>query len=249
MKSIFLSGAAYFGSAILTQAATVVAPGDTNSIPGVVSFSYDSYYVLGQDHQATWVSDTDAYSWDHPNLASANPALGNQTGWTHLTRWVAFTLTEAANLTIRLDRATGVQIPDQGNPGEFVSAGADLIPAFTLWSGVEAVSEDASLGLGDPQGGHRWDNDGDQTAWADQLSYVAHEGNDAGADFVEASYSLAAGHYTINIAGHKPGAFDPGFLAGDLRKGFSASLTTIPEPGSAALFGFTALISILRRRR
>ncbi len=65
------------------SATTVVTPGDPNNIPGVNDFAYDHYYALGDDHTAIWTSDSDAYSWDHPNLASANPALGNQTGWTN----------------------------------------------------------------------------------------------------------------------------------------------------------------------
>lgn len=213
---------------------TLVAPGDVNNIPGVNDFGYDSYFVLGADHQASWTGDTDAYSWDHPNLASANPALGNQTGWTHLTRWVAFTLTEAAQLTIRLEQTGGVMIPDQNNPGELIAAGADLVPAFTLWSGFEADAEDGSLGLGDPSGGHRWDNDGNETFWADVLDYRSHNGNLGNAPFVEQTLWLPAGDYTMNIAGSKDGAFDP---SGGLRMGFAASLTTIPEPSGVALLG------------
>ena len=89
----------FASSTVGLGAMTLVSPGDAGSIPGVNTFQYDSYFVLGADHQANWTGDTDAYSWDHPNLASANLDLGNQTGWTHLTRWVAFTLTESAQLT------------------------------------------------------------------------------------------------------------------------------------------------------
>jgi len=245
-----LTLAAFFAAfSNYSTAATAVAPGDPGAIPGVDSFSYDSYFVLGSDHVAEWTSDTDAYSWDHPNLASSNPALGNQTGWTHLSRWVAFTLAESVDITIRIERTAGVMIADQNNPGSFIAAGDDLIPAFTLWSGFEFLAEDFSLGLGNPEGGHRWDNDGDETSWADQLLYVSNDGNPSGLAMVEQTLSLAAGDYTIAIAGSQPGAFSPGSVAGDLRKGFVASLTTIPEPGSVLLFGMAAAISMLQRRR
>ncbi|MGI9239585.1 MAG: PEP-CTERM sorting domain-containing protein, partial [Verrucomicrobiales bacterium] len=212
----------------------------------VNTFQYDSYYVLGADHQAGWTGDTDAYSWDHPNLASANPDLGNQTGWTHLTRWVAFTLTEPVQLTIRIEQTDGVMIPDQNNPGELIGAGADLVPAFTLWSGFEADAEDGSLGLGDPSGGHRWDNDGNETFWADVLDYRSHDGNLGNGAFVEQTLFLPAGDYTMNIAGAKDGAFDP---SGGLRQGFAATLTTIPEPSALALLGVCAIGFLNRRRR
>lgn len=227
----------------------MVVPSDTGAIPGVVDFSYDHYFVLGGDHVAAWTSDTDAYSWDHPNLVSANPSLGNQTGWTHLSRWIAVRVEVPTTLTIRFEATGGVLIPDQNVPGNFVTAGSDLIPAFTLWQGFEADREDASLGLGDPQGGHRFDNDGNETAWADQLSFVTHEANEGGALFVEATLALAAGDYTINLAGNKGDVFDPGTVAGDLRKGYSATLTTIPEPGVLLLVAIAAGAGLCRRSR
>lgn len=215
------------------RAATVVSPLDPAAVPGVIDFQYDFYYVLGSDHVAQWASDTDAYSWDHPNLASADPVLGEQTGWTHLTRWVAFSVTDPVSFTVRLEAVSGVMIPDQNDPGSFIEAGSDLIPAFTLWSGFEVNREDSSLGLNNPNGGHRWDNDGDLTTWMDQLAYLAHEGNGGSALFVERTFFLPAGNYTMNIAGHKPGAFDPV----GVRDGFAATFRTapIPEPSSMML--------------
>ena len=228
-------------------AATSVLPGDEGNIPGVNTFEYDTYFVLGSDHSAAWTDDTDAYSWDHPMLASDDPTLGNQTGWTHLTRWVAFSLVEASTVDITIGQVGGVLIPDQNNPGETLEAGADLVPGFTLWAGFEADGEDRSLGFANPQGGHRWDNDGNETAWADVLDYRLHDGNDAGAAVIEASIFLPAGDYTLNIAGAKPGAFDP---SGGLRQGFAASLvTSVPEPSSALLLPLGLVAFLTRRTR
>lgn len=229
-----------------SQAATVVSPGNAAAIPGVVDFAYDNYYVLGNDHTASWMADTDAYSWDHPNLASADPVLGAQTGWTHLSRWIALTVTESVTLTIRLDAVGGIMIPDQNDPGNFIAAGDDLVPAFTLWTGFEVNKENSALGLGDPNGGHRWDNDGNLTTWMDQLVYLSNDGNLGGASFVEKTMTLAAGNYTMNIAGNKGGVFNPV----GVRDGYSATLTTspVPEPSALLLLGLSA-ITMLRRQR
>ncbi len=218
-----------------TRGATTVAPGDPGAIPGVNTFVYDNYYVMGNDHTATWIADTDAYSWNHPNLGNG------LTGWTHLSRWVALTTTTAVDLTIRLEQAGGVMIPDNNNPGNFVEAGGDLVPAFTIWSGLmpDVVAS----------GGHQWDNDGDGTPWMQgHLTYVASEGNFGNAPFIEVTLSLPAGDYTLNFAGSKDGAFDPGVVPGDLRKGYEATFTTVPEP-SALLLSLVTLVGFLGRRR
>ncbi|MEZ5329646.1 MAG: PEP-CTERM sorting domain-containing protein [Verrucomicrobiales bacterium] len=239
-------------SASGVSAATVfVDAADAAAIPGVNTFKYDNYFVLNPGEGAQWASDTDAYSWDHPNLASDDPTLGAQTGWVHLSRWVAVTLAQPVNLTIRIDQAAGVEIPDQNNPGEMIGAGADLVPAFTLWSGLEANAEDGSLGLANPNGGHRFDNDGNQTSWIDDMVYVAHDGNAGNAPFVEMTLVLDAGSYTFNIAGSKEGAFVPGVVPGDLRKGYTATLTAsaVPEPSSALLVTLAAAGFVVRRSR
>ena len=157
----------FFAASLFTLApagaTTFVSPGDAANIPGVESFSYDHYYSIGNGEAASLVSNTDAYSWDHPNLASDNPALGNQTGWTHLTQWVALSVAEPIDLTIRIAATSGVLIADQNNPGEVIEAGDQLIPAFTLWSGFEALAENGRLGLQDPSRwpplGQRWRRD------------------------------------------------------------------------------------------
>ena len=180
---------------------------------------------------------------------SSLPQLRQSRWYLHLTLlsflFVAFTLTAPADLTIRIEATDGVMIPDQNNPGEFIGAGADLVPAFTLWAGFEADAEDGRLGLGDPSGGHRWDNDGDETFWMDVLQYRSHDGNLGNAAFVEQTLALPAGDYTLNIAGSKDGQFDP---TGGLRKGFAATLTTVPEPSVSALLALFG-IGLLRRRR
>jgi len=229
-----------------SHAATVVSPGDAGAIPGVVDFDYDYFYVMGDDHSASFSNWTDAYSWDHPQLASADPVLGEQTGWTHLTKWLAFTVTESVSLTIRLEAVDGIMYPDQTDPGEFLAAGDDLVPAFTLWSGFEANKENGSLGTNDPNGGHRWDNDGNLTTWMDQLSYFSHDGNLSGGSVLEKTLTLPAGNYTMNIAGNKGGIYD----SSGVRDGFLATLTTtpVPEPSSLLMLGLSAA-ALLRRKR
>ena len=236
IRYIFFAGV-IIGSTAHSSAVTLVSPSDPNSIPGVNDFAYDTYFVMGDDHEANWQDDTDAYSWDHPDLAAMDPEL---TGWTHLSRWIAFTLTTPAQVTIRVEQTDGVMIPDQNNPGEFIGAGGDLVPAFTLWSGIEP---DAVM-----TGGHRWDNDGDGTPWITGLSYRSHDGNLGNATFVEQTLNLGAGEYTMNISGAKDGPLD---TAGGLRKGFDATLTTapIPEPSALALLAVFGLSMLGRRNR
>ena len=236
LSLLLLTAGTGFGS-------TVVAPGDPGAIPGQPAspdnFPYDNYYVFGSDHTATWTSDTDAYSWDHPNLQAMTPEL---TGWTHLTRWIAITTTSAVDLTIRIDRASGVRIQDPQDPLNMVDAGADLVPAFTLWSGFMANVV--------ASGGHEWDNNGNDTPWMQGiLTYLTSEGNAGNAGFVDVTVSLPAGNYTLNIGGSKDGPFDPGVVPGDLRKGYTATLTTVPEPSVTVLAALCGLGLVLRRRR
>ncbi|MEM9480821.1 MAG: PEP-CTERM sorting domain-containing protein [Verrucomicrobiota bacterium] len=262
MKPIFSSLLLSLAIAHVSPAASISVPADDNTflagIPGVTSFEYDAYIQIGGIDSISWTKDTDAYSWDHPNLNSAFNAgspsnLDNQTGWTHLTKWVALRVLTPVDLTIRIDQASGVMVPDQNNLGQFFAAGDDLVPAFTMWTGVEDQAESGAGGPFDPggQGGHRWDNDGNETIWMDQLAYLTHDGNLTNQDFVEQTISLGPGFYTLNVAGALDGPFSAGNGQSDLRKGFGLTLTSIPEPSASLLLGisFVGLAISWRRRQ
>ena len=76
MKRILSTLSLVVSSAAGLGAMTLVSPGDANSIPGVNSFQYDSYFVLGADHQASWNGDTDAYSWAPPEPGKRESGAG-----------------------------------------------------------------------------------------------------------------------------------------------------------------------------
>jgi hypothetical protein len=120
-----------------------------------------------------------------------------------------------------------IEIARQANVG---TAGNSLYPAFSLYSG--------------------WDNEGVEdhqfntlgnTAWADGIDYIGHEGNAGAATAISRSFNLPAGLYSIAIGGNPPTD-----VTG--RQGYLAVLSTAPIPEPAANTGLfvVALGAILR---
>ena len=169
-----------------------------------------------------------AWSWEDNalfNAANGEPPVG----WTHTSDWVALTLLTATQFTLRLERQEGVPFPTSENPANFAGI-TSMFPSFTIYSG--------------------WDGDGDQVhmytnrgnvSWAEDITYLDHLDNST-LPSASRSWLLPAGNYTIALGSNAP-ATDTN------RQGYLATLTTIPEPGSAALAAACVAVFFQQRRR
>jgi hypothetical protein len=172
-----------------------------------------------------------AKSWAEPSQPPGNK------GWTHTTNWIALDLTalhNPARVTIQLDRgATGT-----------------LVPAFSLYSGWELDSSDAT--------NHTFNNTGN-ISWADDLTYIGHVANAGGPDgtnttgtvltSVSGQYVLTPGLYSIVLGGNPLLTTPP---AGGFHN-YTFTLSTAPVPVPAALWlfgsGLVGLAGLARRQK
>lgn len=204
------------GAATATASSVIWRPGGRPSI-GV---PYDWVVTMAGTDIASDVRHVGAWSWeDNALFDEGEPTVG----WTHTSDWVKLSLTGATSFTLRLERAANV-------PGAAVDS-LSMFPSFTLWSG--------------------WDEDGVQNhtynntnnagpVWAEDLTYIDHYDNST-ATFVERTYSLPDGDYTIVLGSNAPATDTE-------RQGYRFTFTTVPEP-STALMGALAAIALLGRRR
>ena len=214
-----------------TAAAAVVTLGDpvpnAAGPPPSGGVGYRWTVVMGEVDNASFQRHVGAWSWEDNSLFNA----GNgepPVGWTHTSDWVALTLSTASVLTLRLERQEGVPAPTAQDPAA-VAGTASMFPSFTVWAGWD----------GDDGDSHTYNNRGN-VAWAEDLVYLDHLDNST-LTVVERTWSLPAGNYSIVLGSNAP-ATDP------QRQGYRATLTTVPEPGSAALC-LAAAGLVLRRRR
>lgn len=159
-----------------------------------------------------------ASSWSNPDAPTPD------TGTTRAASWVALELRSPSRVTIRLSPKGDVLDPFGQLPGE--TGGADLRPAFTLYSGWQATGADEP----------NFPNRG-VVPWAPDLSYLSHAASADGP--VEASFELPAGLYSIALGGVGPaGTFDPG------RQGYGASVSILSRalPAKVAPRGSRFLI-------
>ncbi len=169
-----------------------------------------------------------AKSWAEP----LNPVGAK--GWTHTTNWVALDLSAMdvpSVLTIEMTRgATG-----------------SLFPAFSLYSGWETNTPDAS--------NHTFNNTG-ATSWADDLTYIGHvanaggqngTANGTGSTSVSQQFYVTPGLYSIALGGNPSSSLgQTGIHA------FTATfdVAAVPVPAAAYLFGtgLIGLASFARRK-
>jgi len=166
-------------------------------------------------------SSVGVWSWNDTAFAGAD-----QMGWTHTTSWMALELTESAILTIIMGRNESVPFLDG------FRATDNLFPSFTIWKGWDNSGSD----------GHIYPNNA-LIGWAEGLTELVGLVDNSTEPTAELTLNLEAGLYTIALGSQGPA------VGGLPRQGFSASLTTIPEPSSALLAACAAGIAALRRRR
>ena len=220
-KTIALAAAA--ASLLLMSApsrASTFVLGDANA----GGIGYYGYLTIGNNDFGAFSTHVGAWSWEDESLG-----LGNGVGWTHTSRWLAVTLTEAAMFTITMARDANVPWPDPLNdPGRLADV-SSMFPSFTLWQGWDNDDGDH----------HSYTNNGN-VSWAEDLAYSDHLNNSTETS-ISRTWSLPAGNYTFALGSNAPSN-------NTLRQGFQAAFAT-PEPGRATLLAASIAGVVLRRRR
>jgi hypothetical protein len=199
-------------------------PNTFDPLDGGIGYAW-TVTMSGTDF-ATFQDVAGAWSWDEDGL------LATALGWTHTSRWVALTLTEATEFTFRLESRANVPNPFDPTPGAV--AGSNFFPGMTLYRGWD----------GDGPDFHTYNNQGN-VAWAEDITYITHMANPGATHVIEATWLLASGQYTLALGGNSSSA------VAEPLQGFAATFTTapVPEPGSAALALAGALAMLSRRQR
>lgn len=169
-----------------------------------------------------------AWSWEDNSLFDAS--IGEPpVGWTHTSDWVALSLAAPTTFALRIERDANVLWPSPLNPNRHASI-ASMFPSFTMWAHWDTDTDQY----------HTYNNHGN-VDWAEDLSFLAFHDNST-QTFVEESWFLPAGQYSIAIGSNAP--------ANDLnRQGYRATFITTPapEPGTAAFL--FSMIPVLGWRR
>lgn len=199
-----------------TQAATVDSlPGSPCTAPCNTGIGYEWAVTLGGNDEAELIRHVGAFSWNERNPpVYVDP---NQ-GWTHTSNWVKLDLTQAAQLTLQIDRQADV-------PNGAGVAGNNLYPAFTIFKGWQTEgSEDHFY---DPRG---------NTDWADQILFYDYKTSKGLDSSITGTFTLPKGTYSIAIGG------DPPIDAARVREGYKATLRTVavPEPTTTGALLITA---------
>lgn len=199
-------------------------------------------------------------SWCQAGTCSGAP--GTSAGWNHTSQHVLFSVTTAADISITLANSYAVEGVEAGNELEDVNGlGNDLIPGFTLYSGV-------SQSGWNPES-HTFTNESDftlnpksvntksgtvvQVPSNTDLTYMTHDANAANANSITQTYSLTEGLYSLWFGGNIANiANTNSTLACDTTgsdgnctgfgghgKNFQLTIETapVPLPGAVWLFG------------
>lgn len=174
---------------------------------------YAFHVTLGAgDRTNPFVGTVGSWSWE-------DARLGDGVGWRHQARWISVTLSEYVELVFTVGRN------DETDD-------AKLFPSFTLYQGL---TDNGAVHVFDNTGDIDWDGNGID------LFYIGHVDNST-LGSASATFSLAAGEYSIALGGNAVSEDDP------VNVNFTATLQAIPEPSSLALIAI-GLIPMFRRSR
>ncbi len=113
-------------------------------------------------------------------------------GWTHTSDWVALELVADAVLEIKVSRQGGfyeMKVDDTNNSKSYVTAGAELYPALSLYEGWDSTTE-KEKGSFNPAGNF----------WS-TIKFKAAEYSKLGETTITYRTHLPAGKYSVNIGG------------------------------------------------
>ncbi|MFZ4763868.1 MAG: PEP-CTERM sorting domain-containing protein [Roseimicrobium sp.] len=205
--------------------------------------AYYGALQMGLNDSGNFSTHTGAWSWEDQSLFGVGE---DPVGWTHTSRWIMFTLQEAATVSLTMERDAAVPYIGAGNVGGFADV-ALMFPSFTLWQGWDndLMPAPVAVALGyvpaEADDHHAYNNDGN-VDWAEDLAYLYHHGNSTQASISD-TLNLAAGQYTFVLGSDAPSTTSPP------RQGFRLSLSTTPEPGRGFLMMLSGAALLLRRRR
>jgi hypothetical protein len=155
---------------------------------------------LAGNTSATFEGAVGAWGWDE----DGSPATA--TGRTEAAHWVALNLKSPSRITVRVSRKDPVVDPLAIFPG--ATAGGNLRPAFTVYSGWDSDGGDEST----------FPNRG-PVPWAEDLTYLDHA--ETSGVTVERTFTLAAGFYTLALGGNSDQ------LIPEPRQGYEARLISV----------------------
>ncbi|MDH3685767.1 MAG: hypothetical protein OEP95_06045 [Myxococcales bacterium] len=220
--------------------AVVVSEGDPGGPFSGIPYAWQITLETDSDG-ATVASFVGGKSWAHP----MNPGLGSfglDAGWTHTSNWMYLILEEER--TLRFELSPNAEVPDTGEG--FWSG--ELVPAFTLWSGVDDEGMD-----------EHFYTQGAVPAFVDAPGFAYLDSVDMGPGPYDGSsatleVTLPAGEYTIAVGDHDETALT------EQNRGYSFCVANptdacpppvfVPEPALALqlLTGAGVLLAAIRLR-
>jgi hypothetical protein len=213
-------------SALLFAAGATFASTVVTAPPPLEGIPYRHTIAMEGTDSASVIRHVGAWSWEDDSLF--DPGNGEPpVGWTHTSDWVALTLLEATNLTLRLERQESVPSPTAQDINNIAGV-TSMFPSFTLYSGWDT----------DGIQHHTFNNRGDPD-WA-SITYLDHVDNST-EPFAGRTWNLPAGNYTVILGSNAPATETN-------RQGYLATFSTVPEPGVTVLSVLAVGLMMGRRR-